>query len=90
MTTNTLENNNMYFNIYMAIPLVFPITYFFTRDDIISTVVFYIAAIACVIFDQKEMVKSGYESKPQFVGSALGIIIFPAIYVYGRDLLPVD
>lgn len=84
LTTNTLENNNMYFNIYMAIPLVFPIAYFFTMDDIIATVVFYIAAIACMIFDQKEMVKSGYESKPQFVGSALGIIIFPGIYVYGR------
>lgn len=84
MDNNQLKNNNLYFNLYMVIPLLFPITYFCTKNDMVATVVFYIAAIACGIFDQREMVKSGYESKPQFVGSALGIVIFPAIYVYGR------
>lgn len=84
MTNNQLKKKNLYFYLYMAIPLLFPMTYFCTKNDMVATVVFYIAAIACMIFDQREMVKSGYESKPQFIGSALGIIIFPAIYVYGR------
>ncbi|KYC26495.1 hypothetical protein WM44_09385 [Citrobacter sp. AATXQ] len=68
----------------MAIPLLFPTTYFLTMNDKAALAVFYVTAIVCVIFDQKEMVKSGYESEPHFVGSALGILIFPPLYVYGR------
>ncbi|WP_337249845.1 hypothetical protein [Enterobacter cloacae complex sp. ECC445] len=60
------------------------LAYFFTMNDKAAFAVFYVVAIVCVIFDQKEMVKSGDESKPQFVGSALGILVFPPIYVYGR------
>lgn len=59
----------------MAIPLLFPVAYFLTMNDKAALAVFYVTAIACVIFDQKEIVKSGYESEPHFVGSALGIII---------------
>lgn len=76
LTTNQMKNNNLYFYLYMAIPVLLPAIYFFTMNDV--------AAIICVIFDQKEIVKAGNESEPQFVGSALGILIFPPLYVYGR------
>ncbi|MFV4835321.1 hypothetical protein ACNJNY_03835 [Citrobacter freundii] len=84
LTTNQMKNNNLYFYLYMAIPVLFPAIYFFTMNDVAALIVFYVAAIICVIFDQKEIVKAGNESKPQFVGSALGILIFPPLYVYGR------
>jgi hypothetical protein len=84
MTTNQLKQKNLYFYLYMAIPLVLPLAYFFTMNDKAAFAVFYVVAIICVIFDQKEMIKSGDESEPKFVGSALGILVFPPIYVYGR------
>ncbi|KYC09776.1 hypothetical protein AGQ53_15695 [Salmonella enterica subsp. enterica] len=84
LTTNQLKKKNLYFYLYMAIPLLFPATYFLTMNDKAALAVFYVTAIACMIFDQKEMVKAGYESEPQFVGSALGIMVFPPLYVYGR------
>ncbi len=84
LTTNQMKNNNLYFYLYMAIPVLFPAIYFFTMNDVAALIVFYVAAIICVIFDQKEIVKAGNESEPQFVGSALGILIFPPLYVYGR------
>lgn len=84
LITNSMKNKDLYFYLYMAIPLLFPVAYFFTMNDKAALAVFYVAAIASVIFDQKEMVKSGYESEPQFVGSVLGILIFPPLYVYGR------
>lgn len=84
MATNQLKNNNLYFYIYMALPLLFPATYFFTMNDKAALAVFYATAIVCMIFDQKEMVKAGNESEPQFVGSTLGILVFPPLYVYGR------
>ncbi|NTX83142.1 hypothetical protein G7003_05560 [Citrobacter youngae] len=84
LTTNQMKNNNLYFYLYMAIPLLLPVIYFFTMNDMAALIVFYVTAIICVIFDQKEMVKAGNESEPQFVGSALGILVFPPLYVYGR------
>ncbi|MDV0579407.1 hypothetical protein RZO86_11570 [Citrobacter braakii] len=84
MTTNSMKNKDLYFYLYMVLPLLLPVAYFFTMNDKAAFAVFYVVAIVCVVFDQKEMVKSGYESEPQFVGSALGILVFPPIYVYGR------
>lgn len=68
LTTNQMKNNNLYFYLYMAIPVLFPAIYFFTMNDVAALIVFYVAAIICVIFDQKEIVKAGNESEPQFVG----------------------
>lgn len=79
-----MKYKDLYFYLYMAIPLVFPVAYFFTMNDKVACVSFFVVALICMIFDQKEMVKSGNESEPQFAASALGIIIFPPIYVYGR------
>lgn len=84
MTTNSMKHKDLYFYLYMAIPLLFPVAYFFTMNNKVACVVFYVVALVCMVFDQKEMVKSANESEPQFAASALGIIIFPPIYVYGR------
>ena len=52
LTTNQMKNNNLYFYLYMAIPVLFPAIYFFTMNDVAALIVFYVAAIICVIFDQ--------------------------------------
>ncbi|CAE1149603.1 hypothetical protein [Serratia sp. Tan611] len=84
MTTQPAKIKNIYFYLFLILPLIVPIAYYFTSNDKIAYAIFYIASITCVFFDQKEMVKSTHESQSQFIGSALGIIIFPPIYAFGR------
>ncbi len=44
----------------------------------------YAVLLICVVFDQRALVRSGAESETHIVGSALGIVILPPIYVYAR------
>ncbi|HFX7244956.1 TPA: hypothetical protein ACIGUS_004801 [Escherichia coli] len=85
MTHNNLKINNIYFFLYMATPLLLLVAYFFAMNDITTIAVFYVAAIACIIFDQKEIAKAANEYAPQFAASVLGITLFPPLYVYSRS-----
>ncbi|EGQ0035131.1 hypothetical protein I1D30_004532 [Escherichia albertii] len=85
MTHNNLKINNIYFFLYMATPLLPLVTYFFTMNDTATIAVFYVAAIACIIFDQKEIAKAVNEYAPQFAASVIGIILFSPLYVYSRS-----
>lgn len=84
MTTNQLKQKNLYFYIYMAAPVVFPIAYYFTMHEKAAYAALYAALFICVFFDQRALVQSGVESETHIVGSALGIVILPPIYVYAR------
>lgn len=83
MDFKQLKNNNIYFYLYMAAPSVLPLAYFFTMNDKAAFVVFCVVALICVFLDLRELKKTD-ESYVGFVGSALGIVVFPPIYVYGR------
>lgn len=84
LTTNQLKNNHLYFYIYMVAPLMFPVAYYFTMNEKVSSAVFYAIALICAVFDQRALVRSGAEAETHIVGSALGIIILPPIYAYTR------
>ncbi len=85
MTHNNLKINNIYFFLYIATPLLPLVTYFFTMNDTATIAVFYVAAIACVIFDQKEIAKAVNEYAPRFVTSVIWVILFSPLYVYIRS-----
>ncbi|MEK0002435.1 hypothetical protein [Escherichia albertii] len=85
MTHNNLKINNIYFFLYIATLLLPLVTYFFAMNDITTIAVFYVAAIACVIFDQKEIAKAVNEYAPRFATSVIGVILFPPLYVYSRS-----
>lgn len=74
LTTNQLKNNNLYFYLYMAAPVVFPIAYYFTMHKKVAYVALYAVLLVCVVFDQRALVRSGVESETHIVGSALGIV----------------
>ncbi|EKL0722450.1 hypothetical protein FP371_17510 [Citrobacter freundii] len=83
MAFNKLKNNNIYFYFYMAAPSVLPLAYFFTMNDKAAFAVFCVVALICVFLDLRELKKTD-ENYVSFVGSALGIVVLPPIYVYGR------
>lgn len=84
MTTNQLKQKNLYFYVYMAAPMVFPVAYYFTMHEKVAYVALYAVLFICVVFDQRALVRSGVESETHIVRSALGIVILPPIYVYAR------
>ncbi|HAV1787548.1 TPA: hypothetical protein JG904_001546 [Enterobacter hormaechei subsp. xiangfangensis] len=84
LTTNQLKQKNLYFYFYMAAPAVFPITFYFTMHEKAAYAALYAVLLICVVFDQRALVRSGAESETHIVGSALGIVILPPIYVYAR------
>ncbi|SPW26805.1 Uncharacterised protein [Edwardsiella tarda] len=84
MTTNQLKDNNLYFYLYMAAPVVFPITFYFTMHEKVAYAALYAVLLFCAVFDQRALVRSGVESETHIVGSALRIVILPPIYVYAR------
>ena len=84
MTTDITRTNKLYFYLYMAALLLFPLVYYFTQDGIVTNVAFYVAALTCMYLDQKELVKSGCISKIRLVGSVLRTVFFPPAYVYCR------
>ncbi|WP_313326844.1 hypothetical protein [Enterobacter oligotrophicus] len=86
LSTNNLKNKDLCFYLYMTAPLILPVAYYFTMNDKVSLAVFYVVALVLVYLDQKELVKAAVESEPQVAGSALGIIICPPIYAYGRAM----
>lgn len=84
LTTNQLKQKNLYFYVYMAAPMVFPVAYYFTMHEKVAYVALYAVLFICVVFDQRALVRSGVESETHIVRSALGIVILPPIYVYAR------
>lgn len=84
LTTNQLKDNNLYFYLYMAAPVVFPITFYFTMHEKVAYAALYAVLLFCAVFDQRALVRSGVESETHIVGSALRIVILPPIYVYAR------
>lgn len=83
MSFKQLKNNTIYFFLYMAAPSVLPLAYFFTLNNKVAFVVFCVVALICIFLDLRELKKTD-ESYRGFVRSALGIVVFPPIYVYGR------
>ncbi|WP_435926673.1 hypothetical protein [Dryocola sp. BD613] len=51
MTTNKLKNNNLYFYLYMAAPLVLPNAYYFTMNDKAAFAAFAVVALICIGLD---------------------------------------
>lgn len=69
---------------YMGSLLLLPLVYYLTQNDLVTNIVFYVAAFACMYFDQKELVKSEGIPKIRLVGSVLRTVFFPPAYVYCR------
>jgi VIT1/CCC1 family predicted Fe2+/Mn2+ transporter len=49
LTTNQLKDNNLYFYLYMAAPVVFPITFYFTMHEKVAYAALYAVLLFCAV-----------------------------------------
>lgn len=80
-----MKNRDMYFYLYMATPILLTGVYYCTLNEIVSGAVFFIAVFTCIFLDRKALQKRvGDLDDDGFIGNALGVVLFPALYVYWR------
>ncbi|MFU0963919.1 hypothetical protein [Kluyvera ascorbata] len=84
MTINQLKNNNLYFHLYFAASLVFPLAYYLSMNDKVAAIAFYAVALICAVLDQRALVRSEVVSDTHIAWSVLGVVLLPPIYAYTR------
>ncbi|MGC0915275.1 hypothetical protein WKH70_18585 [Pantoea agglomerans] len=84
MNAKFIKKTDLYFYLYMVAPLLFPVVYFISNNDIVACGAFYALAFICMFFDRKGLIKIGDIPKTGIVGSVVRTLFFPPAYVFLR------